>query len=239
MNCKKSDITEIVNRFKSQSNKDDRYRSYDYCYNYFKNTEYLTKDIEKSCLTLGFYLASWGMYRGSSFILQKSLFHYKETIIYLNDLKKSDAKVWEIDIDKYDNDNIEKLIKIYNQICGILVKSGDETKKHRSITLVTKLMLGVFGSVPAFDNYFIETFSNHGKCKFKVFNKNSLFQIKDFYDSNYEEIDALSNSIKTLDFLTGEETPLNYTKAKIIDMYGFGKSYPNISKKIIHEVSLT
>jgi len=239
MNCKKSDITEIVNRFKPQANKNHRYRSYDYCFNYFKNTQDLTKDIEKSCLTLGFYLASWGMYRGSSFILQKSLYHYKETIIYLNELKKSDPKVWEIDIDKYDDKNIEKLVDIYNEICGILVKSNDETKKHRSITLVTKLMLGVFGSVPAFDEYFIKTFANIGNCKFKVFNKTALLQIKKFYDDNHKEINSLSNSIKTLDFLTGEETPINYTKAKIIDMYGFGSSFQDKSKKKKHDQSLT
>lgn len=226
MNNEIPSITETVNKFKSQANKDDRYRSFDYCYNYFKNTHDLTNDIEKSCLTLGFYLASWGMYRGSSFILQKSLSHYKETIIYLNKWKINDPSVWEIDIDKYDDKNIEKLIKIYNEICKILVKSDDESKKHRSITLVTKLMLGVFGSVPAFDNYFIETFAKLGTCKFKVFNKKALIQIKEFYDDNHKEINTLSNSIKTLDFLTGEETQINYTKAKIIDMYGFESSYP-------------
>ena len=167
------------------------------------------------------------MYRGSSFILQRSLYHYKETIIYLNDLKKSDPSVWKIDIDKYDDENIDKLIGIYKNICDILIASKEENKKHRSITLVTKLMLGVFGSVPAFDKYFIETFAKLAgtKCKFRVFNKTALLQIKEFYQDNSEEIDNLSNSIKTLDFLTGEETYMNYTKAKIIDMYGFGTSF--------------
>lgn len=229
MKQQKSEITETVSNFMSKAHMDNRYRSYDYCYNYFKNTQDLTKDIEKSCLTLGFYLASWGMYRGSSFILQRSLYHYKETIIYLNDLKKSDPSVWKIDIDKYDDENIDKLIGIYKNICDILIASKEENKKHRSITLVTKLMLGVFGSVPAFDKYFIETFAKLAgtKCKFRVFNKTALLQIKEFYQDNSQEIDNLSNSIKTLDFLTGEETYMNYTKAKIIDMYGFGTSFKN------------
>jgi hypothetical protein len=225
----KTDISETVSNFMSNANKDNRYRSFDYCYNYFRNTQDLTQDIEKSCLTLGFYLASWGMYRGSSFMLQKSLSHYKETIVYLNELKISQPWVWEIDIDKYNDDNIDKLIKIYKKICDILIKSDDENKKHRSITLVTKLMLGVFGSVPAFDNYFIKTFTklDESKCKFKVFNKNALLQIKEFYNGNLEEIDNLSNSIKTLDFQTGNETSISYTKAKIVDMYGF-----SLSKKL-------
>ena len=57
----KKDIELVVNKFKSQLNPNDRYTSFDYCYNYFKTTKDLTKDFEKSCLMLGFYLASWGM----------------------------------------------------------------------------------------------------------------------------------------------------------------------------------
>lgn len=53
----KTDIEKIVNKFKSQSNPDDRYTSFDYCYNYFLTTNDITQDVEKSCLVLGFYLA--------------------------------------------------------------------------------------------------------------------------------------------------------------------------------------
>ena len=73
----RKDIETAVNKYKSQSNPDDRYISFDYCYNYFRTTNDLTQDIEKSCLVLGFYLASWGMFRGSSFLLQKSIKHFE------------------------------------------------------------------------------------------------------------------------------------------------------------------
>jgi len=73
----RKDIETAVNKYKSQSNPDDRYTSFDYCYNYFRTTNDLTQDIEKSCLVLGFYLASWGMFRGSSFLLQKSIKHFE------------------------------------------------------------------------------------------------------------------------------------------------------------------
>ncbi len=70
---KQADIKLVIEDFKLKSNPDDRYTSFDYCYNYFRTTNDLNQDIEKSCLVLGFYLASWGMFRGSSFLLQHSI----------------------------------------------------------------------------------------------------------------------------------------------------------------------
>ncbi len=49
-----------------------RYRSWEHCYGYFQRTTPggLAADRDQAALQLGFYLASWGMYRGSSFLLQ-------------------------------------------------------------------------------------------------------------------------------------------------------------------------
>ena len=49
-----------------------RYRSWEYCYyNFYKARTSNTVDVDFLSLHLAFYLASWGMYRGSSFLLQK------------------------------------------------------------------------------------------------------------------------------------------------------------------------
>ncbi len=81
----------------------------------------------------------------------------------------------------------------------------------------------VFGFIPAFDNFFCNTFRNlyKGQCGFRRMNSNSLNRIKNFYEENQEVIDRLSKETFTTDFLTGSKTNINYTKAKIIDMYGF------------------
>lgn len=97
-----ADISSIVNKYKFNSNPEDRYTSFDYCYNYFRTTNDLTQDIEKSCLVLGFYLASWGMFRGSSFLLQRNIKHFCPTISYI---EKIDASVWDIDVDNYNQEN--------------------------------------------------------------------------------------------------------------------------------------
>jgi hypothetical protein len=85
---KQNDIEEIVGKFISLRNAEHRYSSFDYCYNYFYKNSDLTKDMEKSCFELAFYLASWGMFRGSSFLLQKSAKYFVKTVEYINSLEK-------------------------------------------------------------------------------------------------------------------------------------------------------
>lgn len=90
MNIEKSIDLFLIGRGKNKGRKpDERYASFDYCYNYFYSffkedrlSELATADnIQVSCFQIGFYLASWGMMRGSSFLLEKSVRHYKNLII--------------------------------------------------------------------------------------------------------------------------------------------------------------
>lgn len=212
---KRTDIESIIEDFKSKSKPDDRCTSFDYCYNYFRSTSDLNKDIEKSCLVLGFYLASWGMFRGSSFLLQHSVKHLQRTIEYINTLDKS---VWTIDVDNYTEENIKTIISIYKEIKERLILNG-----NTDLTLITKVLLGVFGFIPAFDTYFCDTFRaiSERQCGFRKVNKISMGFIHNFYQENKQSIDILSTKTFTTDFLTGEKTNINYPKAKIIDMYGF------------------
>lgn len=212
---KRTDILAVVNRFKSKSSPSDRYTSFDYCYNYFRQTKDFSQDVEKSCLTLGFYLASWGMFRGSSFLLQHSVKQFYPTIQYINSLDKS---VWSIDVDGYSDENIQTIIHIYQDIRQRLIQ-----KNNTDLTLITKVLLGVFGFIPAYDSYFCDSFRSvsDGRCGFRRVNSKSLTIIHEFYQANKEVIDKLSEETFTTDFLTGEKTKINYPKAKIIDMYGF------------------
>ena len=211
----RSDIEVLVNRIKSQSQPLDRYTSFDYCYNYFRATNNFNSDIEKSCLVLGFYLASWGMLRGSSFLLQKSAKYFEPTIHFISSL---DKKVWEIDVDSYDRTTILIIQEVYQEI-----KSRIIINDNADLTLITKILLGVFGFIPAFDNYFCSFFRalSNGDCGFRRVNEKSLDYILRFYESNQNVIDKLSAETFTTDFITGQKTSIKYPKAKIIDMYGF------------------
>ena len=212
-------IKEAMDQFlhgsgKNQGKKpDERYASFDFCYNYFysfykeKRLPELANDknLQTSCLQLGFYLASWGMMRGSSFLLQKSVRNFRELITCIS---KMDSRLWEIDADNYNDEHIECLLDCKTQIISSL---GEEN--NPSDTLVSKIMLGVFSNVPAFDTYFRKSLKVHS------FNKKSLLKIKDFYEDNKSVFD--SYQIHTFDFLSSKETDIVYTKAKLIDMCGF------------------
>ena len=214
-----NDITKIVEQFQERSSPTDRYASFDYCYLYFKKSSSaeILKDMEKSCLVLGFYLASWGMLRGSSFLLEHSAKYYEPLIEYIASLDKS---VWEIDVDNYTDENIEIILEIYEKCKEILIKN-----KNSHLTLITKILMGVFGFIPAFDRFFCDSFREISlkKCRYRSFNRNALENIRQFYVDNSAVIDKLASELQILEFATGTPSEFTYTKAKIIDMYGFMK----------------
>jgi len=82
-------------------------------------------------------------------------------------------------------------------------------------------MLGVLGNVPAYDTYFTEWLAESDeKDKFcQTFNKESLRQIRDFYEKNKGIFDEYN--VKTYNFLSKEKSnDIFYPKIKLIDMYG-------------------
>ena len=157
------------------------------------------------------------MLRGSSFLLNKSIKYYEPLIEYISEL---DPITWNIDVDSYNSNNINLIFSIYQDIKDIIIK---ENNAH--LILVTKIMLGIFGFIPAFDNYFGNTFRliYGSECGFRSVNNVSLSCIHQFYRDNKKEIDNFSSGIFVKDFSTGEDTNINYPKSKIIDMYGFTK----------------
>ena len=197
-----------------------RYSSFDYCFNYFyrfferKMTSELASidNIEKSCLHLAFYLASWGMYRGSSFLLKDtSVKHFEPLIKEMSKLEN--ITYWEIDADNYTEENIALLIK-----CKEMIVKHLEVGEHKEDTLVTKVMLGVYGNTPAFDRNFKAGIKEEG-LSINTFNKKALRKVGEFYQKYKTEFD--NEKIPTIDFITGKDTNIMYTKAKLIDMAAF------------------
>ncbi|AFI06204.1 hypothetical protein [Helicobacter cetorum] len=128
-------------------------------------------------------------------------------------------------MDNYDEKNIEKIINIYKGLEQCFKEQGYNPSK----TLITKIMLGVFGNVCAFDSYFCETFKNlykdHKdpklKCSFASFSQKALLCIRDFYNSYEDVINQYALSQKTRIFNYDNDFLYNYPKTKIIDMFGF------------------
>jgi hypothetical protein len=189
---------------------DLRDSSFDYCFNYFqsfRNSGNLpglvsNENLQLSCLHLGFYLASWGMLRGSAKLHLKSVHHFVEVI---KAIASTEPPVWDIDANNYNDSNIETLLTLANKLREAIGFTSD--------VLVTKVMLGVFGNVPAFDTFFCRGF------EVSTFKAKALRKIGAFYKEKHEVLD--NYCVPTLDFFTGNETKLLYTKAKLIDMAFF------------------
>ncbi len=63
-----------------ESDQSHRYKSWEHCFKYFGKKK---ADKRVACLHLSFYLASWGMYRGSSFLLWKDCFVHHEVVKHI------------------------------------------------------------------------------------------------------------------------------------------------------------
>ncbi|MFN8092195.1 MAG: hypothetical protein U0599_08255 [Vicinamibacteria bacterium] len=188
-----------------------RYTSFDYCFNYFQShreaeklLELLRGDaLQLSCLHLGFYLASWGMLRGSSELLQRSVRNF---IPLVEVIANAPPAVWETDAHLYADGSCPAIFETARQIRDALPDGASDI-------LVTKVMLGTFGCVPAFDTYFKRGFG------VSTFGSRALRKVGEFYTANAEVIDR--NRVHTLEFDSGAPSPRRYTRAKVIDMIFF------------------
>jgi hypothetical protein len=198
----KACIAQFIGGSKTGKNKGrqptERYASFDYCYNHFQSfrergdvSSLAAKEhLAESCLRVAWYLASWGMLRNSH-LLEKSLRAYEPLI---DGIATFDRHIWEIDVNQYDQQTIGCLMKCREMIRERLPHGA----RAPTETLVTKIMLGVFGNVPAFDQYFRRTIG------VIAMRSKSLLRIREFHERNKEDIDA--NRIRTFDHATGGET---------------------------------
>ena len=200
----------VAQYFRGLGDQSARYASWDHCFNYFRKAHNegrlasLTcgEELQTSCMYLGFYLASWGMYRGSTQLLQNSAQALEPVI---REIAETPSAIWTVDVENYDGDSIKQLLETAARLRKAL--PGNSTD-----TLVTKTMLGIFGNVPAFDAYFRKGFHTYR------LNQKSLEKIKKYFDQYQSELQGLRRN--TIDF-EGNPTDLWYTQAKIIDMVFF------------------
>jgi hypothetical protein len=83
----------------------DRERSWLYCYQYFQELrpKALAVNLDHAALQLGFYLASWGMFRGSNFLPRYAYTIYCGVIELL--VKPKFSVLWEKEFGSGDDDS--------------------------------------------------------------------------------------------------------------------------------------
>ena len=197
-----------------RNNENSRYRSWEHCYKSFhdaRNT--LSPDCDYLSLQPAFYLASWGMYRGSSFLLQKDYKVHKPLVEEL--LKTKYDCLFGIDCIELKKTNIQKTLTGINEYIKTFYNAirksvkGAEIKNELSNTLITKVLMGTFGCVPAYDRYFISG-AKKTNITTGTYNINSLLRLADFYEENREQLEKARGMLKVYD--------LPYPQMKLLDM---------------------
>lgn len=149
-----------------------RLKSWETCYLFFKQNcsvlssashpQYLST-LNQAQLHLGFYLASFGMYRNQALLnCDSSVFKY--LIINLFSVPREHF---------YEHNylcSLKEIQQLSNAVKTSLQKSleEDEIYTNCSNTLITKILMGIFGCVPAYDTYFsksIRKLACEGKAK--------------------------------------------------------------------------
>ncbi len=155
--------------------------SWENCYKFFyENHETIVKNkdnelLEIAALHLAFYLASCGMYRGSAFIRRYDHTVFKELI---RNLLTKCENLWNEKVDWEDLKKANEIIKKYfkelkNEDTS---KNNEEYKNEPTQTVITKILMGIFGCVPAYDRYFIKALKTHNICQ--TYNETSFNTLK-------------------------------------------------------------
>lgn len=235
-----------------------RFKAWEYCYKYFKeNRKKLQNSNElpnEALLVFSFYLASWGMYRGSSFLL--SLDHTVHIEI-LKILLESDYDILMRDISELKTEGDiknfisalmtarKKIVDFYEPIRNSTrKKQGDFNKKIRkkvkpkkppateiSSILASKILLGIFGCIPAYDTFFKqgikEVFQKGENGHYPIsqnFSEGSVKQIINFFEQNEDLLKEHSYTLKI-------DNSIPYPTMKKIDMLFWIEGYKKSKKE--------
>lgn len=179
-----------------------RYMSWRHCYNVFSiNRNKIGIDentIDYLALHLAFYLASWGMYRGSSFLFQKDYkVHIPIVKIIMEERYEPLMAISAEELIK--DENLELLQEISMRIRSAYAEekpSFEGVTNNATDTLVTKILLATLGCVPAYDRYYVQAVRHYG-ISIGEYCIESVRDVAKYYLSNKDEFEILRGELST------------------------------------------
>ena len=194
-----------------------RFSSWQPCYEHF-GRQGVTSD-RQTILELGFYLASWGMYRGSGFLLQRNATVHEGVAEILQKPEyrglhsHAPLHVGAVRIDLIES--LYQKIHDHYKTWSVTVRNKEGNPQNTSETLVTKVMLGTTGCIPAFDNYVEAAMKDIDGLSYSLKASKRRSTIKSlwkYYFGNIHEFEAVSEMLRT-------EGHPDYPPMKLLDMY--------------------
>jgi hypothetical protein len=183
----------------------NRFRSWEHCYGFFRKCTPvgLATQRDNGALQLGFYLASWGMYRASGFLLG---YDYTAHLAVIDCLGATQfLPLWETEFGAVGEDR-DLVLEASEAVRKAYEPLGEATD-----TLVTKVILGTFGCLPACDRFFVKGFKRKG-FKFSRLNAAFVDRVLEFCHDHLGELLEEQARIKV-------DSGKHYPLMKLIDMY--------------------
>lgn len=198
----------------ARANENGRSRSWEHCYRAFRDARTdPCPDYDNLSLHLAFYLASWGMNRGSSFLLQKD---YKvHTPIVEEILKPEYDCLFGLACADLRKPEVQTTLKtVYDNIANYFDRIRKEVAGHEvaspvSPILITKILMGTLGCVPAYDRFFVDGVKKH-KVMTQEYSRNSVLRLVDFYEEHDDRLEEARRGMRTEDLI--------YPQMKLLDM---------------------
>lgn len=187
----------------------ERYSSFDLCFSYFISNrgKLLGSNLETSCLQLWAFLSSWGMVARGNAMQGKSYASLRDIIQFIND----NPQYYFSKIDS--NNYVDEMAALY-----LGLKKALNLTQASQKTIITKIMLGVYACIPAFDQYVCKTL---GTSTIGDLSKRNIKSIVSIYKAHKKQIDLLASTTPVISFNGTNVNGLNYSPAKIIDMIAF------------------
>ena len=198
----------------ARANENGRSRSWEHCYRVFRDARTdPSPDYDYLTLHLAFYLASWGMYRGSSFLLQKD---YKVLSPIVEKVLKPEYDcLFGLACTDVRNDDVrEQLMELSGDIADDFRPirnevAGRVVEYPVSPVLITKILMGTLGCVPAYDRFFVDGIKKH-KVTTQEYSPESVLRLVDFYEAHNDRLEEARHGMRTED--------LTYPQMKLLDM---------------------
>lgn len=213
------DIAHSVMNFYSKTQQDPhhRYRSWEHCYLFFqKHRPFRTADIKDLAnLHLAFFLASWGMYRGKTFLLWKDYRIFDPIVDALIDPEYETLYHLDPSVLSQNSTVTSLVFQLARNLSDIFTKTvhivdGRARNIKVTATLVTKILLGTMACTPAYDRYVIAGLGKHGFMH-RQFTQASYTELLNFYRMNSTTFSGLRLPIPNSNFC--------YPPMKLVDMY--------------------